>query len=101
MTKCFGLQKCGTLCVLRKSLKPRSNVLDFSQYNMQHLSSGKCVDRLTTLIIHVEICHNMLYFIEGSLIEIKNFASTNVVQQYIYFFPWFARSLEQVLGQIV
>ena len=31
--------------------KPESNELDFSQYNMQHLSSGKSCDRLTTVFI--------------------------------------------------
>ena len=31
-------------------LKPWSNELDFSQYNMQHLSSGKSCDRLTRLV---------------------------------------------------
>ena len=37
-------------------LKPWSNELDFLQYNMQHLSSGKSCDRLTTLFIHVATC---------------------------------------------
>ena len=68
-----------------KILKPWSNELDFSQYNMQHLSSGKSRDRLTTLFVHVETCRNMLCVVERGLIGIKNVASTNVVQQYISF----------------
>ena len=71
--------------VLKEYLKPWSNELDFSQCNMQHLSSGKSRDRLTTLFIHVETYRNMLYVVERSLIGIKNVASTNVVQQYISF----------------
>ena len=54
-------------------------------FAIQHLLSGKSRDRLTTLFIHVEACRNMLYVVEGSLIGIKNVASTNVVQQYISF----------------
>ena len=68
-----------------KKSEPWSNELDFLQYNMQHLSSGKSRDRLTTLFIHVETCRNMLYVVERGLIGIKNVASTNVVQQYISF----------------
>ena len=45
-------------------LKPRSNGLDFSQCNMQHLSSGKSRDRLTTLLILVETCRRMLHVVE-------------------------------------
>ena len=70
---------------IKDYIKPWSNELDFSQYNMQNLSSGKSRDRLTTLFIHVETCRNMLYVVEGSLIGIKNVSSTNVVQQYISF----------------
>ena len=69
----------------RHVVKPLSNELDFSQYNMQHLSSGKSRDRLTILLIHDETCRNLLYVVEGSLIGIKNVASTNVAQQYISF----------------
>ena len=87
--------------------KPWSNELDFSQYNMQHLSSGKSRDRLTTLFIHVEKCRNMLYVVELSLIGIKYVASTNVVQQYISFVSavraWFgtiAKCLVRLTTQI-
>ena len=52
------------LLVIKAILKSWSNELDFSQYNMQHLSSGKSRDRLTTLFIHVETCRNMLYVVE-------------------------------------
>ena len=70
---------------MQLTFKPWSNELDFSQYNIQHLWGGKSRDRLTTLFTHVETCRNMLYVVEGSLIGIKNVASTNVVQQYISF----------------
>ena len=73
------------LRISRMRVKPWSNEIDFSQYNMQHLPSGKSRDRLTTFFTHVETCRNMLYVVEGSLIGIKNVASTNVLQQYISF----------------
>ena len=81
----FWLPNFGFKRSLLSLLKPWSNELDFSQYNMQHLSSGKSRDRLTILFIHVETCRNMLYVVEGSLIGIKNVASKKVVQQYISF----------------
>ena len=71
--------------LFKKCVKPWSNELDFLQYNMHYLSSGKSSDRLTTLFIHVEACRNMLSVVERSLIGIKNVASTNVVQEYISF----------------
>ena len=49
--------------LLHDDVMPRSNELDFSQYNI-HLSSGKSRDRLTTFFVHVETCRNLLYVVE-------------------------------------
>ena len=67
----------------RVSLKPRSNELDFSQCNIQHFSSGKSRDSLTTLFaIHVETCCNMLYFHFYQSALFKTYAGINFIYNH-------------------